>query len=532
VPVSRRHFLTSGAAAAALAWFPRRASASGHHLLVGARRADPDLHALAARAVEAARAAGATYADVRLTHRRDQNFIPAYMYQDDEHCGVGVRALVNGYWGFMGSVVWAPDEMARLARGAVDQARANGQGATRRVELGVVPVVTGTWTMPVVYDPFDIPIDEKWDFLRDLLATVKTYRNADVLGAKMGFTRIVKVFASTEGTSWQQTTYVSDGAFGVTYGGQYTQALRGGGAAADDLSPAGKGWELFHDARLVERIPALLDEAAASRRTAAVDIGMYDAVFSAQAMAALVDATIGPATQLDRALGDEANAEGSSYLTDPLGMLGTQTIGSRQLTLRANRSVPGGAATVKWDDEGVVPEPFTIVRDGLLVDMQTTREQAAWLAPYYQKAGLPIRSHGCAGGESALNITMQHSPNLELVPSAENVSFDDLVASTKKGIAVTSLRTNVDQQQSDGTGYPRMRLITDGKLGPTIVGGGIMFRSSELWKNLLGLGGPGTQAWYGFTRGKGQPRQTSTHSIGAVPGKVANIRVIDVEQRA
>ena len=39
-------------------------------------------------------------------------------------------------------------------------------------------------------------------------------------------------------------------------------------------------------------------------------------------MASLVEQTFGVATQLDRALGYEANAGGTSYIDDPLGMVG------------------------------------------------------------------------------------------------------------------------------------------------------------------------------------------------------------------
>ena len=142
------------------------------------------------------------------------------------------------------------------------------------------------------------------------------------------------------------------------------------------------------------------------------------------------------ATQLDRALGYEANAGGTSFMNDPLAMLGSFKTASPLVTIKSNRSAPMQLATVKWDDEGVVPSDTTLVKDGILHDFQTTREQAAWLAPYYSKSGRPVQSNGCAAAQSALAITMQHMPNLSLEPNPSQVKLDDLVANVKDGMQV------------------------------------------------------------------------------------------------
>ena len=121
MPISRRDLLKAGASAAALsglASLPRPLLAQ----LGGAAEPvppiqDPRLKALAARAIDAARAAGAAYADVRLTHTRTRGFRGSPQPPgDSESIVVGARALVDGYWGFASGPVWSPDEMARLGR--------------------------------------------------------------------------------------------------------------------------------------------------------------------------------------------------------------------------------------------------------------------------------------------------------------------------------------------------------------------------------------------------------------------------------
>ena len=78
-------------------------------------------------------------------------------------------------------------------------------------------------------------------------------------------------------------------------------------------------------------------------------------------MAAILDATVARATQLDRAMGYRANTEGTSYLNAPLEMLGSLQVAAPSVNIRACGSMQGGAATVKWDNEGVAPTDAMLV---------------------------------------------------------------------------------------------------------------------------------------------------------------------------
>jgi len=452
---------------------------------------------------------------------------------DADERAIGVRALVNGYWGFLASAVWTPDEAVRLARSAVTQAKANSRGMIRPVEMGPAPTVRdGHWTMPIKYDPFDIPDGEKLDVMAAFREYAERYQVGIGTSSFMYFTRQQRYFASSDGASWMQTCYQSEAKFAVTYRDEYHLGLPGGGAGADGLSLTGRGWELISESGLMDTIPRLIDEAEQARHVIPFDVGRYDVVFSADAMAAILDRTLGAATELDRALGYEADASGTSYLSDPLDRLGTAIVASPLVSIMANRSVPGGLGTVAWDDEGIAPEDFPLVKDGILVDYQTTREQAAWLAPYYQKIGRPVRSHGCAAAGSAFDITMQQPPNLALMPGRAATTFEDLVASTEKGIAVLGLGVAMDQQSLNGMGYAIMREIKRGKLGRYLQGGALMFRAPEFWKSVVAIGGPASLRWFGMSRGKGQPNQTTQHSVGAVPAKVTQVSIVDLMRKA
>lgn len=520
----------------------------------------PDiLEPLAQRAVDAARSAGATYADARLTrvtthvHLFGNGFVQA----DVELVAMGVRALVNGYWGFVALPLWAsqPDAaetVVRMARDAVAQARVNAKGSPRTVELGHVPVATGRWVTPMAIDPFSVPLEEKMDAIRSWVDSAsRSNLLIDTGNSWIQFVRQERVVATSEGAHFTQTCYES--------GGQIVVKGLATGDTAENISGidwTGKGWELFLDAKIPDQlatiIPGRLRAAAALAATAKpLQIGRRTLVCDGATMAAIVEQTVGVATQLDRALGYEANAGGTSFLDDPLAMLGRFQLTTAPITITANRTTPTDLATVKWDDEGVTPPLVTLIKKGVLTDFQTTREQAAWLAPYYSKVGRPIQSNGCAGAEDAGYITLQHMPNLALEPSATGIELEDLVATVKDGVLIENGGATSNSQATNGMLFGAMRQITNGRLGRPLFGGAVSFNTVDLWKHVELIGGAPSSmvratSQYGnmlarLTLGnlvdintptKGQPGQRTSHTVRAAAAVIANQPFIDPTRKA
>jgi TldD protein len=541
--VNRRTFLKAGAAAIAA-----NAVAARRPLLAQIGRVpeaippitDPRLESLAARALDAAREAGATYADVRLTHTRTRRFFPHFTH-DDESMEVGVRALVNGYWGFASGPVWAPDEMLRLGREAAHEGKINALGKPRVASLAPSPVVrNGNWDMPVAIDPFLISPFEVQDFLESMSEYVSRTPEAGAILNSATAELQSKAFASTAGTYLTQRCYRTEGSFAVSI--RMQKKHKEGGFALECLTPAGMGYELYAADRIPhvrehsihEEIHRSIEECKEEMLLPVrpVDVGRFDVVLDAITMASLLDRTIGRATELDRALGYEANAGGTSYLTDPLSMLGNYQVGAPLVTVSANRSEPGSAANVRWDDEGVAPENFTVVDKGVLTDFQTTRESAGWLEPYYTKRGTAMRSHGCAGAPTAIDVSMQHTPNLTLAPAREGKDFDALVAAMGKGIAVKGARVDMDFQAASGLGTGDVFDVKQGKRVAKLDSAAFLFRSSEFWKALTTLGGDAQSRRYGSPSMKGEPAQTCYHSVTAPPAMVRGLTIIDALRKA
>ncbi len=496
---------------------------------------DPRLKALTQRALDSARSAGASYTDVRLTHTRNRLYDQSGVWvRDSESITVGVRVLAGGYWGFASGPVWSAEEMTRLGQEAARQAKTNALGKPRTTELAPVPVVRDAhWATPVAIDPFAVHPSQ----VRDMMAGVNEYAKRRPYGTganfKAQFVVQDKSFGSSGGSYFTQRTYLSNGVCTVGY---KESEQRQGGGAVDFLTPAGVGYELFNETELRNAVDIIMEDVKADLDLPVkpVDVGRYDAVVSASGISGLLNGTIGAATELDRALGYEANAGGTSYLNDPMAMLGQYNIGVPMLSVSGNRNDKDGAATVAWDDEAVVPESFPIVTNGTLVDFQTTREGASWLRDHYNKSGQPMKSHGCAYGPAAVDAPMPHTANLVMASGTDANTFESLCETLDKGLAFKELLVTVDFQQLNGLAFaPSICYeITKGKKTGRLVNAGALFRAPELWKSVRALGGSESVRTYGERSSKGQPAQAGFHSITAVPALLDKLTIIDVKRKA
>jgi TldD protein len=130
--MDRREFIQTTAALATAATLPARLP-----------QADASVKTLCLRALDTAKAAGASYADVRVARTRTQSVSTREQQitslSDGETFGFGIRVLVAGAWGFAASRDLAAAEVDRVARLAVAQARANRRALLQPVTLAPTP---------------------------------------------------------------------------------------------------------------------------------------------------------------------------------------------------------------------------------------------------------------------------------------------------------------------------------------------------------------------------------------------------------
>ncbi|HET7460972.1 MAG TPA: TldD/PmbA family protein [Longimicrobium sp.] len=526
--MNRREFVARGTVAAAgLSLLPRVAHAARLPL------DDPEYQELARRALDAARSAGASYADVRINRNRTQSVSTREQritgFDDGETFGFGVRVLAGGAWGFAASRDLNLQEVERVAREAVAQARANSAGRKTPVELAPVEVYrNATWRSPIQVEPFEVPVEEKVALLLAANdAAVKA--GARFVTSSMFFVREEKTFASTEGSFITQTIYRALPQMNVTAvapdGRDFQSRM------STPVQPMGLGYEHVRNAKLVENAPKWAEDAVRKLTAKPVQPGRYDLVLLPSHLFLTIHESIAHPTELDRILGYEANFAGTSFISPIQDYLGKFRYGPDIFNIQAERSAPGSLATAGWDDEGVRPEEYLIVKNGILNDLQTTREQAPMLADWYRAQGRPVRSHGNSYAQSWADVQFQRMPNVNLLPHPErDVTLDELVGGVKDGILIEGRGSySIDQQRYNAQfGGQVFHEIKDGKITGMLKDVAYQIRTPEFWNSLDLLGGKSTYFVGGsFNDGKGQPSQSNAVSHGCPPARFRQVNVIN-----
>jgi TldD protein len=422
-----------------------------------------------------------------------------------------VRALVGGAWGFPAVPAPTRERVAAAARRAARIAAANDRVAPGRVELAPVErQVDVSWTTPHQIDPFSISPEAKVDLLLAANAAALAVRGVGFASSRIASVKEDRLLATSDGSIVRQTFVRIDPAVTITA----VSSDRGDfQSRTGDVEPAGLGWEYVVGLGLDERARRWAEEAVEALAAPAVEPGTWDLVLHPSNLWLTIHESIGHPTELDRALGYEANYAGTSFLAPPERVLGELRLGPETMTIMANRTEEGGCATCGWDDEAVPAEAWPLVSEGVFVDYQTTREQAAAIAEH---TGIR-RSHGCSYAQDWEAIPFQRMPNVSLLPGEEDLSEDDVVGATDRGILIVGRGSySIDQQrynfQFGGQAFWEIR---GGKRARMVREVAYVGRTPDFWRSLALLGGQRT--YYlgaSFSDAKGQPVQLNAVSHG------------------
>jgi TldD protein len=498
-----------------------------------------DREAMAMAALNAAQMAGADYADIRISTNRTQRMSTREAIvtgvRDSETSGFGIRVLVDGTWGFAASRDVSTDEVARVAQVAVAQARANRAAQRRPVELAPLDWTgRGELRRPVEIEPFDIPIEDKVALLLEANQAAMSVSGIAFASSNMSFLREEKFFASTEGVITDQTIYKAAGGVNTTAVSADRSDFQS--RSSTDVMPKGVGYEHILASDLVGNAPRWAEDAVQKLSATPVQPGRYDLVLRPSHLWLTIHEAIAHPTELDRIMGFEANYAGTSFISNPEDFLGSFRYGPDIMNIQGERSTPGALSTVGWDDEGVKPEEYLIVKDGILNDLQTTREQAPWLSDWYASQGKPMRSHGNSYGQSWAVTQFQRMPNVNLMPHPErDVSEEELIDGVENGILIDGSGSfSIDQQRYNAQfGGQTYYEIKNGEITGMLKDVAYQIRTPEFWNAMDLIGGESTYLMAGaFGDAKGQPAQSNSISHGCPTTRHRDITIINTGRRA
>jgi TldD protein len=495
-------------------------------------------------ALNAARGKGATYADVRIGRYLNQSVATrdnrVQTIANTESYGIGVRVIAGGSWGFAATDKMDNDSIAKTAALAVSIAKGNAKLLTEPVQLapqkghGVV-----SWKTPIEKNAFEVPVKEKVDLLLGVNdAALKG--GANFVNATLFMINEQKYFASTDGSYIDQDIHRLWPTFTVTK----IDKASGKFETRDGLgSPVGMGYEYLYPSAAHTitggpvtlykgRYDMLADAQAAAAQVAekitakSVEPGKYDLVLDPTHLGLTIHESTGHPTELDRVLGYEANYAGTSFLTLDKWKAKNFNYGSKLVNVQADRQQPGSLGAVGYDDEGVANGRWDIIKDGILVNYQTIRDQAHIL-------GLTA-SQGCCYADNWNSVQFQRMPNISLLPNPQTRSVADIIKNVKKGIYIMGRGSySIDQQRYNFQfGGQLFYEIKDGQIVGMLKDVAYQSNTQEFWNSLTDIADKNDYRMFGtFFDGKGQPSQVSAVSHGSATSRFNGVNVINTARK-
>ena len=490
---------------------------------------DLPLRGLADAALTRARELGAEHADFRLERIRDQHLSlhDARLdgAADSEDLGFAIRVVHDGSWGFASGVDLTPEAVVRVAEQAVEVAAVSRPLSTTRVELADEPAHGEvTWLSSYDVNPFDVPDQDKVTVLADWSAELLGHDQVDHVEAVLHAVLENKFYADLAGTvSTQQRVRLHPAieAVGIDKESGRFDSMR------TLAPPVGRGWEYLIGTGWdwegeLAGIPDLLRD---KLRAPSVEPGDYDLVVHPSNLWLTIHESIGHATELDRALGYEANYAGTSFAT--FDQLDSLAYGSPVMNVVGDRTVEHGLSTIGYDDEGVETQSWDIVRDGVLVGYQLDRAMA-------RLKGLG-RSNGCAYADSPARVPVQRMANVSLQAAPDGPSTDELIGRVDRGIYVLGDKSwSIDMQRYNFqfTGQRFFR-IENGRLAGQLRDVAYQATTTDFWGSMEAVGGPQTYVLGGaFNCGKAQPSQVAAVSHGCPTSLFRGVRILNTQAEA
>ncbi len=523
--VTRRGFIASGAAAASLLAASELFGETKPELTT----LSPALEKLADTALVQAKRQGATYCDIRINRYRDQysgyrlspergggktNEVP--FVTDQQSFGFGVRVIANGQWGFASSPLVTPDEIARITREAVVVAKANSALQASPVQLAPTKAYRDRWISPHEIDPFSVSVSEKLELIHNATVAIKKNPKVYMASGMLGFHAEDKYFASSEGSSIQQyivQVYPNLRATAVNFKDGTSRSR------SYQVAPLSTGYEYVPKLDFGENAARLADEVLEHLAAPPVTPGKKDLILLPSHLCLTIHESMGHSTELDRALGYEANFAGTSFLTTE--KMGKFRVGTDLVNIFGDRTTEFGLSTVKYDDDGVRTTKFPIFEKGVFVHYQTIRDQAHLVGE--------SESRGCCYADSWSSVPFQRMPNVWLEAGPPNVTLDDLISGVDDGILIEGTGSwSIDQQRYNFQfGGDAFWEIKGGKKRGMLSRVAYQGRTPDFWQSCDGIAGRSFWQQYGLTNdGKGEPVQSNAMSHGCSPARFRQINVL------
>jgi TldD protein len=470
-------------------------------------------------ALKEAEKKGASYADIRISEILNESLTvkngepEAVSFSQTK--GFGVRVIVDGAWGFAGSVDVNKEEISKTVDRAVSIAKASALLKKREAVLIKEKAEKGRYSTSFKKDPFKVPLEEKLSVLVQAGRILKEY--SPLIRASYAFYhgfRENKLFMSSEGAEInQQITWCGGGLSAIAVKNGEMQTRSYPSAFRGDFATS--GYEFFESLTLVDHAEEVGKELLKLFEAEKCPSGEMDLILNGDQLALQIHESCGHPTELDRVLGTEADYAGTSFLTPE--KLGKFRYGSEKVNIVADATVPKGLGTFGFDDEGVKAKKVYLIKEGIFVGYQSSRETAAELNLKESSGGMRA--------DSPLALPIIRMTNINLLPG--DWKAEEIVKDTKEGILITTNRSwSIDDRRVNFQfGTEIGWRIKNGSREKMIKNPTYMGVTPQFWGSCDAVSKDDWKMWGTPNCGKGVPGQVMYVGHGCGTARFRKVRV-------
>ncbi len=460
---------------------------------------------------------GIAFADVRVTRTDTEGiyfqngFMRGYGSSMDS-TAIGIRVLINGCWGFAGSQDFTEASLDRLVKTAVENARQGSNFTKSKVAFPALNPIQASYHHKPEIDPFAMPKEEKTAYLAELATALKPAGKIVHSMVSAQFMKQEKYYANSEGT-FSHTSYYNTLPVMEVVAAEGSQIMSR--TWPGHMSAGRGGFELFHRQKFPENTGRIIKEATDLLSAPVIEEERADIIIANGHLALQLHESVGHATEADRIFGMEISYAGKTFIKPQ--MLGNFQYGSPVVNIYSDSTDPQGLGFHPVDDEGVPGKKVDIIKDGILVNQQTSRQIAELL-------GLEPSSNMKAS--YADDFPLVRMTNFCLAPGKG--TLDELIADTEHGYLLDFTKTwSIDDNRNNFQFTTEIGYRIDGGKITGIVKEPTYFGiTQDFWNACDRICGPEEWGYHStFHCGKGEPGQIMQLSHGVAPARFKNINV-------
>jgi TldD protein len=330
----------------------------------------------------------------------------------------------------------------------------------------------------------------------------------------MDFYKTNKIFCSTEGAEIEQDIIESGSGYSaIAFDGNDVQKRSYPNSHRGDY--ATRGYEFIEEMNLLDYVDKTREEAIQLLTADACPDTEADIIICGSQMALQVHESCGHPSELDRVLGTEISLAGGSFMQ--IEGLNDLAYGSPIVNIYADATIPGALGSFGYDDEGVKAQRAPIIKDGIHVGYQTSRETAPIIG---QKSNGTMRADGWN------RLPLIRMTNINLEPG--EWELEDLITDTENGIFMDMNKVwSIDDKRLNFQfGVECAWEIKNGKLGRMFKNPLYSGMTPKFWNSCDAICNHNHWHVWGVPNcGKGEPMQTSRVAHGTSPTRFRKVKV-------